>query len=199
MAKLDIGYGFVCYSDDSIKRMYELKGRPATNPCVVPGNIQILKLLCPKVPQAILDWLTEQLTWTTISVIADLDETAPLWLSLPEHARNQSSHKGSVAVFLKPGEFLDALVDKAFANGHLLAGSSGNLSGKGNSYRPEELAPSIIEGVDLFIDHGVAKYENPLRQATTMIDLRTLQITRKGVNLEQIDARLSELIANLKR
>ena len=77
-------------------------------------------------------------------------------------------------------------------DGQLLAGSSGNLSGQGNSYRPEELAQSIIDGVDLFIDHGVARHENAQRMATTMIDLRTLEVTRRGVNYNDLQARLAE-------
>lgn len=197
LAKLDIGYGFVGRSEGSIRRMYELKGRPQSNPCVVPGDIEILRALCPAVPPEILDWIAAQTVWTTISVIGDLDESSALWLSLPEYVRHQSSHDGSVAVFLKPGEFLEALVERAFAKGHLLVGSSGNLSGKGNSYRPEKLAPSIVDGVDLFIDHGVARYENALRLATTMVDLRSLEITRKGVNFDPITRELAKLRAQL--
>jgi tRNA A37 threonylcarbamoyladenosine synthetase subunit TsaC/SUA5/YrdC len=198
LIKLDIGYGFVGRTDEAIKRMYELKGRSESNPCVVPGNISILQSICPGIHPVTLEWVCSQIEWTTLSVICDLDERSPLWLSLPDFVRKQSSKNGSVAVFLRPGAFLDALVDRAFHEKKLLAGSSGNQSGHGNSYRPEQIAPSIIEGVDLFINHGTAHYDNPQRMATTMIDLRTLQITRRGVNYEQLEARLAEVRAALK-
>ncbi len=197
LVKLDIGYGFVGRSEEAIRRMYELKGRPETNPCVVPGDLAILQQLSPGIDARILGWIERQMSWTTLSVIGDLNENSALWQSLPAFVRRQSSHDRSVAVFLRPGRFLEALVEKAFDNGHLLAGSSGNLSGQGNCYRPEELAPSIVEGVDLFIDHGVARYENPDRMATTMIDLRTLEIKRRGINCARLEAALGELRAEL--
>lgn len=193
LAKLDIGYGFVGHSEDSIRRMYELKGRPESNPCVVPGNIPILRELCLNISEPIYDWLRDQMAWTTISVVADLNEDSTLWQSLPEYVRQQSSKDKTVAVFLKPGPFLEALVEEAHRNGHLLAGSSGNQSGKGNSYRPDELPDELKNGVDMFIDHGIAKHEHPNRIATTMIDLRTLEIIRVGVNHDQIKENLQTL------
>ncbi len=196
LVKLDIGYGFVGCSEEAIRRMYELKGRPASNPCVVPGNMAILQQLCPGIDARTLDWIGEQMRWTTLSVIGDLNEDSTLWQSLPPFVRNQSSHERSVAVFLRPGTFLEALVERAFDDGRLLAGSSGNLSGQGNCYRPEDLAESIIEGVDLFINHGVARYENPQRMATTMIDLRTLEIKRRGINCAKLESSLARLRAD---
>jgi tRNA A37 threonylcarbamoyladenosine synthetase subunit TsaC/SUA5/YrdC len=197
LIKLDIGYGLIGQSEESIRRMYELKGRSENNPCVVPGNLTVLRSLCPGVHPAVLDWIGEQAKWTPLSVIDNLYSQSPLWLSLPALVRHYSSRNGSVAVFFNAGEFMDALVVRALRDQKLLAGSSGNLSGKGNSFRPEELAPSLIEGVDLFIDHGVARYENPQRLATTMIDLRTLQVTRRGINHSQLEARLVGLRAQM--
>jgi tRNA A37 threonylcarbamoyladenosine synthetase subunit TsaC/SUA5/YrdC len=197
--KLDIGYGFAGRSEESLRRMYELKGRPESNPCVVPGNMEVLQELCPGIDPAILDWLRLQIPWTTFSVIGNLNAESPIWLSLPEFVRKQCSKNGSVAVFLNAGEFLEALLARSLMDGKLFAGSSANLSGQGNVYRPEMLAPSLIAGVDLFIDHGVARYENPDRMATTMIDLRTCQITRRGVNYAQLAESLARLRNQLSR
>lgn len=195
LIKLDIGYGFVGRTEESIRRMYQLKGRSESNPCVVPGNIAILQNLSPGIDARVLDWVRAQMEWTTLSVVVDLDPKSTLWLSLPEFVRKQSSKNDSVAVFLKPGEFLEALVERAWNEHKLLAGSSGNVSGRGNSYRPEELPPSLINGVDLFINHGVARHENSERMATTMIDIRTFQVARRGVNYAKLNAKLDELRA----
>lgn len=194
LIKLDIGYGFAGRSEESIKRMYELKGRPESNPCVVPGNMDVLQELCSGIDPVILDWLRLQIPWTPLSVIGNLNAKSPIWLSLPDLVRKQCSKNGSVAVFLNAGVFLEALLARSLMDGKLFAGSSANLSGQGNVYRPEMLAPSLIAGVDLFIDHGVARYENPDRMATTMIDLRTCQVTRRGVNYAQ----LAESLAGLR-
>lgn len=197
LIKLDIGYGLIGHSDESIRRAYQLKGRSENNPCVVPGNIAVLQNLCPGIHQTMLDWIGAQIEWTPLSVIHDLDSQSPLWLSLPPLARHYSSRNGSVAVFLHAGEFMDALVEWAWGEHKLLTGSSGNLSGQGNSFRPEDLAPSLIAGVDLFVNHGVSRYENPQRLATTMIDLRMLQITRKGIHCSQLEAQLAGLRAEI--
>ncbi len=197
LIKLDIGYGLIGHSAESIRRMYKLKGRSETNSCVVPGNVAVLRSLCPGIRPSVLDWTCAQAKWTTLSVIDNLDSQSPFWLSLPALARHYCSRNGSVAVFLKAGEFMEALVERALMDRKLLTGSSGNLSGHGNCFRPEDLPRSLIEGVDLFIDHGASRYENPERRATTMIDLRTLQITRRGVNHQQLEAELRELRAHL--
>lgn len=199
LIKLDIGYGFAGRSEESFRRMYELKGRPESNPCVVPGSIAVLQELCPGIAPAILDWLRAQMQWTTLSVIGDLDGDSKLWLSLPEYVRKQCSKNGSVAVFLNAGAFLEALLERSLGDGKLFAGSSANLSGQGNVYRPELLAPSLIAGADLFIDHGVARYDNPERMATTMIDLRTCQVTRRGVNYTQLVESLAGLRETISR
>ena len=197
LIKLDIGYGLVGRSDESIRRIYKLKGRSETNPCVVPGNMIVLRNLCPSVEPKLAEWIRAQVEWTPLSLIAGLDVENPLWLSLPDFTRHYCSRDGTVAVFLGAGDFMEALVERALADGQLLAGSSANLSGCGNCYRPEELPRSLIEGVDLFINHGVARYENPKRLATTMIDLRKLQITRRGANHVRLEAQLEQLRADI--
>jgi tRNA A37 threonylcarbamoyladenosine synthetase subunit TsaC/SUA5/YrdC len=197
LIRLDIGYGFAGRSEESIRRMYELKGRPESNPCVVPGNMDLLQELCPGLDPKILAWLRAQVPWTPLSVIGNLDVKSKVWLSLPEFVRKQCSKAETVAVFLNAGEFLEALLLRSLEDGKLFAGSSANLSGQGNVYRPEGLAPGLVAGVDIFIDHGVARYENPERMATTMVDLRTCQVTRRGVNYTKLAGLLEELRATL--
>lgn len=197
LIKLDIGYGLIGHSDESIRRMYQLKGRSEKNPCVVPGNVEVLQTLCPGIQPVMVEWVAAQMKWTPLSVIHDLDTKSRLWLSLPPLARHYSSRNGSIAVFLHAGDFMEALVERAWSEHKLLTGSSGNLSGQGNCFRPDDLAPSLIAGVDLFVNHGVSRYENPQRLATTMIDLRTLQITRRGIHCSQLEAQLSELRAQI--
>lgn len=199
LIKLDIGYGFAGRSDAAIERMYRLKGRSATNPCVVPGDVNVLQQLCPHVAPSALEWAARQAAWTTLSVIADLDTHSRLWQSLPGAVRQRCSKDDSVAVFLRAGAFVEALLAHSVERGSLFVGSSANISGQGNVYRPEDLAPHLVAGVDLFIDHGTAFYENPGRLATTMVDLRTGAITRRGVNAEPLAASLIPLRTTLAK
>lgn len=197
LIKHDIGYGLTGRSERSIRRMFELKGRSPKKPCVVPGTREVLQDLCPDIHPDAWDWAWAQAGWTILAVIGTLDPQSRLWLSLPPWVRQHTNRDGSVAVFLKPGAFVEALVERAVTDRTILVGSSANLSGQGNTFRPDDLAPSLIEGADLFLDHGVARYENPERMATTMIDLRTLQIVRRGVNYAQLNAELQRLRARM--
>lgn len=199
LIKHDIGYGLTGHSERSIRLMFELKGRSPQKPCVVPGNATVLQSLCPFIHPMAWEWVWAQAAWTILAVIDTLDPRSPLWLSLPPWVRQHTNRNGSVAVFLKPGEFVEALVERAVSDGKLLVGSSANLSGHGNTFRPDDLAPSLIEGADLFFDHGVARYENPERMATTMIDLRTLQVVRRGVNYTPLNAELERFRARVRR
>ena len=41
----DVGYGLVALEEEAVRKIYELKGRPAAKPCVTVGNAEILALL----------------------------------------------------------------------------------------------------------------------------------------------------------
>ena len=46
LLKANIGYGLIGHTERSIRRMYEVKGRPLTNPCITIGSIDVLRDLC---------------------------------------------------------------------------------------------------------------------------------------------------------
>ena len=69
-----------------------------------------------------------------------------------------------------------------------MVGSSANLAFTGNNYRLADVPAAIRGSVDLVIDGGDARYENPERLATTILDLTTYQFRRIGIAAAEIQA-----------
>src|ERR1700739_4573736 len=64
-------------------------------------------------------------------------------------------------------------------------GSSANISGTGVKFRLEDIQPEIVEGADLFVDYGLAKY-HLYRVSSTMINFDSMQVIRIGCCYELI-------------
>jgi len=193
LVKADIGYGLIGHSEESIRRMFRLKRRPLSNPCIVVGSPEVLDRLGRVEDRRVRRWVAEQMRWTTLAVAVPVAGHEPLWTSLPPWVREHASRDGTAAVYLNTGELTDRLVERALRDDFLLVGSSANLSLHGNNYRPEEIPPEMAAGVDCMVARGTAKYENPERLATTIVDLPNLAVRRRGVNAALIEARLGEL------
>ncbi len=192
MVKVDVGYALMGHSEESIRRMYELKGRPLSNPAIVIGNLDVL-LDVGYIEDDKLQWVKDQMNWTTLAVVIKQRKNSSMWASLPPWLQQQSSIGDTVAVFLNTGTFSDLLVDRAFQNGLLIVGSSANLSFQGNRYSSEEIPQSLKEGVDLFLDHGIPKYANPQRRPTSIVNLTNFTMRRHGVNAEGLELNLQHL------
>lgn len=155
----DTVYGLACRSGfpDSVKRIYELKGRPADKP---------------------LPWLVPDAD-ATLSFVNEIPRRArrlmdrfwpgPLTLVLGEEPR-------TVAVRL-PGH--DALREILRRAGGPVVATSANLSGEDPAVLPEEVARTFDGRVDLMLDGGPAK----LARESTIVRVRPdegLAILREG-------------------
>ncbi|HHW39253.1 MAG TPA: Sua5/YciO/YrdC/YwlC family protein [Bacillales bacterium] len=197
LLKADIGYGLFGHSDESIRKMYEIKGRPSSNPCITIGNLDVLKDVATIKDERLFTWISTIIKETTIAVINSINKDSKLLRSLPDYVLEQSTNNGTVATFLNTGEFLDELVSRAFQDDFLIIGSSGNVSSFGNNYRFSDVQPEILKGVDYYLDMGDAKYKNGPKLATTMVNLTNFTYKRKGVNFELIDSSLQGLLKTI--
>jgi len=198
IAKGDIGYGFFGISEAAIRKMYALKNRPYSNPCIVIANLQTLKEFADIPHPEIFTWIQELVTWTTLAVVLPVKKDSKMLNSLPPWVYSQSVTNGTVAAFMKTGSFLEELVQRAYAKGFLFVGTSGNISSQGNSYNFDELPKDFIERVELAIDHGKAKYENDQKFATTIVNFTNWSIKRRGVNWERIEPSFYQLRERLR-
>jgi tRNA A37 threonylcarbamoyladenosine synthetase subunit TsaC/SUA5/YrdC len=197
LLKGDIGYGLFGTSERAIRRMYELKKRPYSNPCIVIGNLNVLRDVAVAERPEIWEWIERAAGWTTIAVVLKVNPESRLLGGLPPWVRAQTVTNGTIATFLRTGPYLDVVVQRAFEQGVIFVGSSANPSFEGNLFTFSDLPREFIEGVDFYINHGSCKYANPARMATTIVNFTNSSIKRRGVNWEQIERDFEEIKAHL--
>ncbi|MBD2342708.1 Sua5/YciO/YrdC/YwlC family protein [Anabaena subtropica] len=198
IAKGDIGYGFFATSEAAIRKMYQLKNRPHSNPCIVIANLQTLPKFADIPHLEILQWIEKMVSWTTLAVVLPVKKDSEILNSLPPWVYSQSVTNGTVAAFLNTGSFLESLVQRADDEGFLFVGTSGNVSSQGNTYSFTDLPKEFTEQVDLVIDHGTAKYANDQKLATTIVNFTNWTIKRRGVNWETIEPSFYQLKEKLE-
>lgn len=180
----DVGYGLVALEEEAVHRIYELKGRPATKPCVTVGNAEILRAVTD-VPAHTREWIAETTRLTPLAIVARLVDN-PLVAAMSPYIAGQATHAGTIALFFSAGRVLERLAERALADGRVVIGSSANTSGTGNNYALAEVPAAMRDGVDLVIDRGPAWYRNERQLASTILDLTTGTFLRQGVNYERI-------------
>jgi tRNA A37 threonylcarbamoyladenosine synthetase subunit TsaC/SUA5/YrdC len=182
----DIGYGFLGHSLASIEKMYALKDRRFDNPCITVGNLDGIASLALLPDRALLEWLAEISALTTLAVVVQVKRESPLVASLDPWVYEHSSNRGTMAIFLNPGPFVERMVMRAYEAGMILVGSSGNASGTGNNYRFHDVPQVIRDGVDYKFDAGPMRHENEDRMATTIVNLTNFTLRRLGVSHREI-------------
>ena len=182
----DVGYGLVACSDHAIARIYELKGRPQAKPCVTVANTAILDDVAVLADERLRVWIHQVARRTPIAVINRVRPDSELLASMSPFALGQATTNGTIATFLNAGELVSQIADLALADRRIVVGSSANLAFTGNNYRLADVPAAIRDLVDLVIDGGDARYENPERLATTILDLTTYEFRRVGIEAAQI-------------
>ncbi|MDQ3335176.1 MAG: Sua5/YciO/YrdC/YwlC family protein [Myxococcota bacterium] len=182
----DVGYGLVALEESAVRRIYELKGRPAAKPCVTVGNAEILQRVS-HVPVDTREWIAETARLTPLAIVTRLVEN-PLVAAMTPYVAGQATHAGTIALFFSAGRILERLAECALADGRVVLGSSANLSGTGNNYTLADVPASMRDGADLVIDRGPAWYRNERQLASTILDLTTGAFLRQGVNYDRIAA-----------
>lgn len=198
LLKGDIGYGLFGITDDALRKMYRIKGRPYSNPCIVICNLDILEDIALIPGRRIREWIIEQSSWTTLAVVLPVNPESRLLARLPDWVRGQTVTNGTVAAFLRPGPYLDRVIAKARGQGILFTGSSANPSSHGNIYDFEEIPKEIVGSVDFYINHGKSMHANPERKATTMVNFTNWTVKRRGVNWERIETSFLNLKEELQ-
>jgi tRNA A37 threonylcarbamoyladenosine synthetase subunit TsaC/SUA5/YrdC len=182
----DTGYGLVAIKEQAVRRIYVLKGRPATKPCVTVTTPAITERVAAPLPQAIVDWI-EAITYTSpLAVVTKLADISRLRSSQSVFVREQTTTAGTIALFYSAGPLLERLAELARVDGMLVVGSSANLSGTGNNYRSDDVPDSMIDGADLVLDRGPTRFQSSEKLASTILDLTTGQFIRSGINFSHI-------------
>jgi tRNA A37 threonylcarbamoyladenosine synthetase subunit TsaC/SUA5/YrdC len=182
----NVGYSLLGNSRESIEKMFRVKGRTFQNPCIVAGTMDTFDaVMLPVVPR-LRAWVADVAQWAPLAVVSRINRDSPPVRALDPWVLDHCTVGDTVAVFVNTGPFVEHMVRRAHERGILLVGSSGNRSGHGNNYTYQDVPPEILARVDFAVDLGPAEYANDQARATTIVDLTTCTMRRKGVKAEEI-------------
>jgi tRNA A37 threonylcarbamoyladenosine synthetase subunit TsaC/SUA5/YrdC len=184
----DVGYGLVALGDEAIDRIYRLKGRPAQKPCVTVGTAEVLADVAVLGDERLRPWIEQIVERTPIAIINAMRPESALLARFTPFARVQATHAGTIATFHNAGRLVTTLAERMYQDGRVIVGSSANIAFTGNNYRLADVPHEIRAAVDLVIDDGDARFRNPDKLATTILDLTTYEFRRIGINHAMIEA-----------
>ena len=90
-------------------------------------------------------------------------------------------------MFINLGGMNPELLKAAEEAGIQLFGSSANISGNGNSFTLDEVPTALLDAADVVCEGGTCRYANPERLASTIVDLETATLTRRGALHKEIE------------
>lgn len=182
----DVGFGLVACGDAAIAKIYELKGRPHSKPCVTVADAVILDDVAQLPDASTRAWAHEVAARLPIALVNHTRRESKLLAGLSDFALGQVTTGGTIATFLNAGVLVNAIAQLALPDGMLVFGSSANLARQGNSYGLDEVPAEIRDHVDLVIEGPRARYAHPKRLATTILDMTTGGFLREGIEFDAI-------------
>ncbi|MEQ1502309.1 MAG: Sua5/YciO/YrdC/YwlC family protein [Myxococcota bacterium] len=181
------GYGLVAMRSGAVERIYALKGRPATKPCITVSTWPIFDEVVGGVEPALRSWLVDTTSWAPLAVVGAIAPGSRLVAGMEPFVRAQCTSDGTIALFHNAGTLVTAVAERAFVDGRLVVGSSANRSGAGNSYTLADVPPEMRAGVDLVIDVGSIPRTDDRPLATTLLDLTRQRFLRQGIAFDRIE------------
>jgi tRNA A37 threonylcarbamoyladenosine synthetase subunit TsaC/SUA5/YrdC len=186
LARTNTGYGLVAMKSQAVRRIYELKGRPAQKPCVTVGTMPILDDVATGIDSDVRAWLSNAVNRWPVAVITKTNRFSRLVRNFEPFVASQCTKLDTIATFFGVGELFATAAGMAYAHGQLIVGSSANLAGSGNNYTLDEVPDSIRNAVDLEIDYGPAPFQSDKKLASTILDLTTETFQRQGVGFMEV-------------
>lgn len=186
----DIGYAIVGVSPAAIARAFAAKQRAPSKLNALTGCRE-LHLAVHDVDErglAVVRAITEDLG-LPLGTVARFRSEHPLVKKIPPEVLSQSTKKGTVAMLVNAGAFLDALGGLSFRHQLPIIGSSANLSHRGVKFRVEDIEPEVVAAADLVIDHGLMKWVS-YGKSSTMLDVNEMKVVRHGIGFDLIQDRL---------
>lgn len=181
-----VGYTLLGNSDQSIEKMFEIKGRPKTKPCVVLSKRSFLPEIA-EIPEKYIPLIDAIDSKHLLCGLILKRREHGLFNLLPPFSNQFSKRDNNTSCFvINTGGYLEYLVDQGLKDEILVVGSSANKSGTGN----EGIFGSIPENIRARIEYGLEDDEfvrhdyNPeTREQGVMIDLTGDEpiVTRRGL------------------
>ena len=178
------GYGLLAMGRRGVERIYALKGRPSSKPCITVTTWPIFDDVAQPIDAPTRRWIDQTIRWTPLAVVAPIRPQSRLLAEADPFVVAQCTQAGTVATFHRAGALVTRVAALALADGRLVVGSSGNRSGTGNAYTLDEV-PARAQA-DLVVDVGPIPIPGGARLATTILDLGTGLFLREGLHFDRI-------------
>jgi len=181
-----VAYAFLTGSRAPLGRIYELKLRPPEKACPIlvswPQFVEAADATSDEIAK--IEGLIE--ADLPVGVLVKPNWESELVRSIPEDCLELLTSNGKLGLFMNMGGMSEQLLQAATEAGITLFGSSANLSGMGNSFSITDVPESIVGAIDILCDAGTCMYANPDRLPSSIVDLETGQLTRRGILHEDI-------------
>lgn len=181
-----IGYSVLGGSADALSLIFRTKGRQASKRNALVANDAWHQELhvCSTRAREIVQAVTHDYG-LPMGCIAPFNPEHPAIRACDPQVIDDSSSGGTLAMLLNAGAFHAALTRRSHEAGILLFGSSANLSLSGTRFCVEDIQPEIKAIADVIIDHGLQCF-HPYGASSTLINVETLEVVRKGSCLPDI-------------
>lgn len=188
-----VGHVLLGNSGEAIAKMFTIKHRPLTKPCVVLTRFDILPAIA-QIPKHYTQLIAAIEHSKILCGFILKRKDHQVFVSLAQYT-NQNAQKadGSSCFVINHGEYTQYLVDKAWEDKTVIVGSSANKSGTGNEGIFENIPAEIRDNVEYGLGHNefvAQEYDPVTRQQGVMIDLLGPEpvIIRRGLKSLELEA-----------
>ena len=105
------GYGILAMGRSGVERIYALKGRPTSKPCVTVTTWPIFDQVTCEVDPDTRGFIRQTLSYAPLAVIAQVRPDAPLLTRLDPFVRSQCTQAGTIATFHGAGALVTRVAE----------------------------------------------------------------------------------------
>jgi tRNA A37 threonylcarbamoyladenosine synthetase subunit TsaC/SUA5/YrdC len=177
---MDVGYSLIGGSPASLRKIFDTKRRAPTKLNAMLGNDDLHREL-HVVSQRGRD-IYEAICFDydlPLGLIAPCRPDHPLLKRLDADTYERSTKGNTLLMLLNAGRFHAEITRLSVAAGHLLFGSSANLTLTGTKFQVSDMEPEITGIADIIIDHGLMKY-HVYGLSSTLLDVENCTVHRYG-------------------
>jgi tRNA A37 threonylcarbamoyladenosine synthetase subunit TsaC/SUA5/YrdC len=184
---LDVAYAVLGNAGEAIRRIFEAKERGLEKPNGMFGSVALFDEVyeVDRRRRDIVRAVTEDFD-LPFSIVAPFRTEHPIFRDLDAIALERSTKRGTLDMLMNAGPLHDALAELSLARGMAILGSSANKSLAGSKFRLEDVEPEIRAAADLEFDYGLCRYHNADGLSSTILDLASFEVIRRGCCFEQI-------------
>jgi tRNA A37 threonylcarbamoyladenosine synthetase subunit TsaC/SUA5/YrdC len=187
LVPFDVAYAFLAGSRGALEKIYQLKLRPADKACPILVSGEQFRQMVDAKPEEIARVDKVIQADLPVGILTRAQWENELARSIPEDCLEFLVSDERVGLFTNMGGMSEDLLSVATERGVRLFGSSANLSGMGNSFSLEDVPGQIVEAMDIVCETGACRYSNPDRLPSSIVDITTGRLIRRGILHEEIE------------